>query len=320
MFALATAPEGGRRAGPALGTAFLMAAFLYLAPPLFLLGPLLLLLLFSRPRAVREWFWIVVAGGAAALAIGVAVRAPTADSGLIAAAGVFVSVAFVVTTIVFRRGSPVTRALISVVAATGALLIWGTRLGLEMATLDAQVETGLRTTVPLVLGDAPASQVNAALSAIPLFVRLVPGVVAFQALVGLGLAWRWYQRIAGAPFPPSPSRFADFRFNDHLVWGAILNLALVFVPLGAGLDRVVDCALILWIGLYATRGLAVTAAATASWSVPGRLVIVVLAFLALPVAFGTLVTLGLGDIWLDFRRRVAPSLPGGTDANGSDSP
>jgi hypothetical protein len=189
-----------------------------------------------------------------------------------------------------------------------------------MTELDSQIEAGLRTTVPLMLGDAPASQVNAALSAIPLFVRLVPGFVAFQALVGLGLAWRWYQRIARSPLPPPASRFLEFRFNDHLVWGAILNLALAFVPLGAGVDRMVDCALVVWIGLYATRGLAVTATTTARWSVPGRLVIVALSFLALPLAFGTLVMLGLGDMWLDFRRRVPPSSLGGTDANGSDSP
>jgi hypothetical protein len=207
---------------------------------------------------------------------------------------------------------------VSVVTATAALAIWGSRLGLEMSSLDAQVEAGLRTTVPLMLGDAPASQVNAALAAIPLFVHLVPGVVAFQALVGMGLAWRWYQRIAVAPLAPEPTRFTEFRFNDHLVWGAILNLALVFVPLGSVIDRVADCALVVWVGLYATRGLAVASAAMAAWSVPGRLVIAVLAFLALPVAFGTLVTIGLGDIWLDFRRR-ASSRSGGSNADGSHS-
>jgi hypothetical protein len=304
--------------GPAFGTAFVMAAFLYLAPPLFLLGPLALLLILSRPRAIREWFWIVVSVGAAAVAIGVSVRTPTADSTLIAAAGVFVSVSFVIASIGLRSSSPVTRGLVSVVTATAALAIWGSRLGLEMSSLDAQVEAGLRTTVPLMLGDAPASQVNAALAAIPLFVHLVPGVVAFQALVGMGLAWRWYQRIAVAPLAPEPTRFTEFRFNDHLVWGAILNLALVFVPLGSVIDRVADCALVVWVGLYATRGLAVASAAMAAWSVPGRLVIAVLAFLALPVAFGTLVTIGLGDIWLDFRRR-ASSRSGGSNADGSHS-
>jgi hypothetical protein len=188
-----------------------------------------------------------------------------------------------------------------------------------MTELDAQIEAGLRTSVPLMLGDAPAGQVSAALSAIPLFVRLVPGLVALQALVGLGLAWRWYHRIAATPLPPPAARFREFRFNDHFVWGAILNLGLVFAPLGAGIDRIVDCTLVVWVGLYAARGLAVTAAATASWSVPGRLLIVAISLLALPIAFGSLVTVGLGDIWLDFRRRVAPS-SGGSNADGSHTP
>jgi hypothetical protein len=296
-----------------------MAAFLYLAPPLFLLGPLLLLLLFSRPRAFREWFWIVIAGGASAAALGVTVRSPTAAGSVIAAAALFVSVAFLVCTVALRGRSPVTRGLLSVLIAAIAVVGWGARLGLAMAELDGQMEASLRTAVPLMLGNAPASQVNAALATIPLFVRLVPGFVALQALVGMGLAWRWYHRIARDPFPPPVGRFREFRFNDHLVWGAIFNLTLVFVPLGAGLDRLIDCALVVWVGLYATRGLAVVTAGTASWSVPGRLIVVALSLLASPVAFGTLVTVGLADIWLDFRRRRPPSPSGGTDANRSHS-
>jgi len=60
--------------------------------------------------------------------------------------------------------------------------------------------------------------------------------------------------------------------------------------------------------------LAVTAAATAGWSVPGRLLIIAISLLALPIAFGSLVTVGLGDIWLDFRRRVPPP-SGGRNAD-----
>ncbi len=315
MFAVAAPPSEGRRPAPPFGTALLMAAFLYLAPPLFLVGPLLLLLLFSRPRVVREWFWIGVAGVASAAVVGVTVRNPTADGNVIAAAGGFLSVSFLVATFAIPGGSPVTRGLISVAASTTAVLVWGSQLGFAMTELDDQVAAGLRATVPQMLADAPATQVNAVLSAIPVFVRLVPGLVALQALVGLGLAWRWYQRIVRQPLPPPPSGFTDFRFNDHLVWGAILNLALAFVPIGEAIGRIVDCALVVWVGLYATRGLAVAAATTARWSLPGRLVLVALSFLALPVAFGSLVAIGLGDIWIDFRRRASPSSLGGTDAN-----
>ncbi len=146
--------------------------------------------------------------------------------------------------------------------------------------------------------------------------RLFPGMVALQALLGLGLAWRWYHRIATSPLPPPPAPFRVFRFDDHLIWGAIFTLALALVPLGEPAGRIAENLLVVWVGLYGVRGLAVAQHASRNWPLPGKLLMFAFAFLALPVALGTLVTLGLADTWLDFRNRPVPD---GGNTDGSHS-
>ena len=54
------APTLGRRAG--FGATAVLAAFLLLAPPLYLLGPFALLTLLSRPRSAREILFLALAG------------------------------------------------------------------------------------------------------------------------------------------------------------------------------------------------------------------------------------------------------------------
>ena len=88
------------------------------------------------------------------------------------------------------------------------------------------------------------------------------------------------------------------------------------VPLGEPTARIAHNLLVVWVGLYAVRGLAVAQNASRSWPFPGKLLMFAFAFLALPIAFGTLVTLGLADTWLDFRNRPVPD---GGSANGSHS-
>lgn len=317
----AAPPAVGRRlAGPPVATAIFIAAYLIAAPPLFLLGPLALLLLFSRPKTPREWFWIAVTAAGAGYVIADVVSHPTTDNLIITALALFLTAAFLICCHAFPTWSPVARALGSLAIAATALIAWGTKAGLSMTEIDSQVETALRAMVPQVLGPGtPAAQVNAAVAAIPIMIQLAPGLIAFQALVGLGLAWRWHHRIATNPLPPPSGPFTLFRFGDQLIWGAIFTLGLVLLPLGPAANRLAQVALVVWTGLYATRGLAVTAAATARWSILGRLLVTGLAFLAMPVAIGTLITLGLADVWIDFRRRAAGPPFGEEDSHGSNS-
>ena len=109
-----------------------------------------------------------------------------------------------------------------------------------------------------------------------------------------------------------PARFRDFRFNDQLVWGAIFTLGLVLAPLPPAGKVVGLNLLIVWAGLYSTRGLAIVAAITAGTAPLLKLFAVVLALLLAPVALGSCVALGLADTWLNVRGRLQPSVPGGT--------
>jgi len=148
-------------------------------------------------------------------------------------------------------------------------------------------------------------------------VGLAPSLLLLQSLTALALAWATYHRIArtriGVPLGP----LKDFRFNDQLVWGLILGLAIVFVPALDFLDTAGRNLLVFFGALYAIRGFGVL-----SWFLaPGALAIMLVvgfAMLWLPVltpvavlgfmllalaAFG----LGLGDTWADWRRRARPT-------------
>ena len=146
---------------------------------------------------------------------------------------------------------------------------------------------------------------------------LFPAMLLLESLVALALAWTTYHRLSRTRLGAPLGQLKDFRFNDQLVWGLIVGLAIVFVPTlgflgGAGRN------LLLFFGaLYAVRGLGVL-----SWfTAPGALAITLLvgfAMLFWPVlstvavlgfmllaltAFG----LGLGDTWADWRRRARPT-------------
>jgi hypothetical protein len=147
--------------------------------------------------------------------------------------------------------------------------------------------------------------------------ELFPAMLLLESLVALALGWTTYHRLSRTRLGAPLGQLKDFRFNDQLVWGLIVGLAIVFVPTlgflgGAGRN------LLLFFGaLYAVRGLGVL-----SWfTAPGALAITLLvgfAMLFWPVlnavavlgfmllaltAFG----LGLGDTWADWRRRARPT-------------
>ena len=145
----------------------------------------------------------------------------------------------------------------------------------------------------------------------PRLARLMPGLLALQALAGTALASWWHHRVASSPLGPPPAAFREFRFNDHLIWGAIFGLGLLLVPLPTEGRAAAANFLIVWVGLYAARGVAIVA--TVLGAAPGSLKLLAagLAILLAPVALGAAVTLGLADTWLDIRGRLRPPVPGG---------
>jgi O-antigen ligase len=125
------------------------------------------------------------------------------------------------------------------------------------------------------------------------------------------LAWAWHHRISRRPFGSPPSPFREFRFNDHLVWGAIFTLGLLLVSVPAPVPAIAANLMVLWVGLYAVRGLAVLAALLAQAPMAFKAFAAVFAVLLVPVTVGACLAIGLADTWLDIRRRMTPPAPGG---------
>jgi len=95
---------------------------------------------------------------------------------------------------------------------------------------------------------------EAALAAAPALAKLFPGLTALQGLLGVALAWAWYHRVASRPVGAPPRPLREFRFNDHLIWGAIFTLGAMLLPLEEPWNRVIVNLLVVWMGIYAMRG------------------------------------------------------------------
>ena len=132
---------------------------------------------------------------------------------------------------------------------------------------------------------------------------LAPAMLALESLAALALAWALYHRMSRVRIGPPLAALKQFRFNDQLIWGVILGVTLLVLPT---LERwhAAGANLTLFFGtLYAIRGLGVLS----FFLSPGWLAGVTLTLLAPMLwpfyAVGAL-GLGLGDTWLDWRRRT----------------
>ena len=114
------------------------------------------------------------------------------------------------------------------------------------------------------------------------------------------------ERIARHPPAPAPVPLSGFRFNDHLVWGAVASFGAVLLPLGRVPTTIVLNLLVVWAGLYLARGVAVFAALVVRWPRGLRIALVIGGALLLPYAAGTALLMGLADTWFDFRRGLLP--------------
>ncbi|HEV8150302.1 MAG TPA: DUF2232 domain-containing protein [Gemmatimonadales bacterium] len=312
---LRAASQPGRRG--TWGAVAVLAGFLLLAPPLFVLAPFVLLTLASRPRTLRELLWL----GAALVGTGVVLQGSSGlalelirDSALVLAA-VFLLVSM-------RGGSVLARGLLAVLLTAVAIGIWEASRGVSWPELQSAFTTLLQDSYRALLAPATAggkppnpelkSFLQPFIDAAPDFARALPGLLALEGLAGLALASLWHHRLAARPLGRAPAPFRRFRFNDHLIWGAIFTLALLLAPLPAPWKAVAVNLLVLGVGLYATRGLAVVAAVLAPAPGPPKLLAGILAILLFPVALGLCLALGLADTWLDIRGRLAPPAPGGS--------
>ncbi|MFL5575020.1 MAG: DUF2232 domain-containing protein [Gemmatimonadaceae bacterium] len=135
---------------------------------------------------------------------------------------------------------------------------------------------------------------------------IAPAMLALESLAALALAWGLYHRMSRVRIGPPLAPLRQFRFNDQLIWGVIVGVTLLVLPT---LDRWqgVGMNLTLFFGtLYALRGLGVLSFFVA----PGWLATVILTVLApfmWPFYAVGAIGLGLGDTWLDWRRRPRSS-------------
>ncbi|HEY3746648.1 MAG TPA: DUF2232 domain-containing protein [Gemmatimonadaceae bacterium] len=133
---------------------------------------------------------------------------------------------------------------------------------------------------------------------------LLPALLAVESLAALALAWGLYQRLTPVKIGPQLSPLTEFRFNDQLIWGAAVGATLCLPAFADG--RTVGLNLLIFFGtLYLIRGLGVLA-----WIARGRYAVIIILSLIPQVCImlGVLALgLGLGDTWLDIRRRARAS-------------
>jgi hypothetical protein len=147
---------------------------------------------------------------------------------------------------------------------------------------------------------------EAAMRAVPdSTATLLPALLALQSLAALALGWGIFQRISPVSIGPPLSPLTEFRFNDQLVWGVAVGATLCLLPAFAE-GRSAGLNLLVFFGaLYLIRGLGVLA-----WIARGRYAVIVILSLIPQVCImlGVLaLALGLGDTWLDLRRRARAS-------------
>jgi len=150
--------------------------------------------------------------------------------------------------------------------------------------------------------DEVAERSEAQLRAVPEHAaNLMPALLALESLAALAIAWALYHKLSPVPVGPLLGPLKEFRFNDQLVWGLAVGATLCLPSFGDG--RTAGLNLLLFFGaLYLMRGLGVMA-----WMSRGKIlviVVVLMALLAPPILGALAIGLGLGDTWLDWRRRV----------------
>ncbi len=133
-------------------------------------------------------------------------------------------------------------------------------------------------------------------------VPLIPALLALESLAALGLAWGVYHRLSPVSIGPPLGPLTEFRFNDQIIWALAVGLTLTLLPAFSE-GRKAGFNLLLFFGaLYAVRGLGVLA-----WISKGRYIFIIVLSLIPQGMFllGVLaLALGLGDTWLDLRRRA----------------
>jgi hypothetical protein len=287
-----------------------VALFAYvLWAPLPLVALALGTLLFAaRPR--RWWEWVLAAATVSASVAWLLLPSTLALDQVLRAWVLLGAMAFTGAALLLegpfirRAGWAVGATILGVVA-----LAWATGTGWERLHWEAMRSATRGAT--LLAAQSPSFY--AALEPTVRFVAdTFPAVFVLQALTGWALAWQWHCRIASTPLGAPLARLRDFSFSDHWVWGVIVSVALLVIRAAPALKMLAANVLTVLGGLYALRGLGIVVALAAAAGVsPGALAAggIIAAALIIPLLLiiPALWTVGVGDTWFQFRRRVRPA-------------
>jgi hypothetical protein len=260
-----------------------------------------------------RWFW-----HALVLGLGLAVLVARGDVFGTVARGwaLLLAGAFVATLVVMPRAAFLARALAATGVAAAIASLWLMVLGGQGA-VDEMVAQRFHSVALLATGALAEQGMDAGwarelgrllMSGAELQGYLFPGLLGLESLAALALAWWLFVRSR----PKGEGRWSqlrplrEFRFSDQLVWVMIAGLALVALPVGELAQRSGANTLTFMAGLYAVRGVGVfTFVAGASSSRAVTLFVAAMAVVLFPFLIPlTLVLVGLGDTWLDVRRRI----------------
>ena len=151
-----------------------------------------------------------------------------------------------------------------------------------------------------------ARQNEQVLAALPrLALPAFPALLALESLLALALAWTLYHRFSRARIGEPLTRLREFRFNDQLVWGLIVAVAVLIIPRLSALEGAGINLFVFFGALFALRG-----AGVMLWFMPGGFgtaVIVAVTIFAPPLLTALSLSLGLGDTWADWRRLSRPA-------------
>lgn len=195
-------------------------------------------------------------------------------------------------------GAAAVAALILGVGSGWSALDWG--LGERLRSGIATAMTALRT----VQGEALSPAVVGAIyQTAELQAQVFPAMLGLASLAALGVAWWIYVRLGfGSDRGLGPLR--EFRFNDHLVWLFIAGLLLLVGSGGGGAARIGSNTVVFMGALYALRGGAVVMFLGGGFSALGALLLALGLVFVAPVMLAGAMVIGLGDTWLDIRRRI----------------
>ncbi|MBI4520380.1 MAG: DUF2232 domain-containing protein [Gemmatimonadetes bacterium] len=300
---MAESRGGWRRAAALLAVSFLLSVA---TPTLLVAIPFALLALAVPPRRAST---VGLAVGALVVIAGVGSQ--TSEWYMERGWALLLGGWFLALTLRWPASAFVTRALGAVAGSLAVALMLFLQGGGAWVAVDSLVWSRLSAASASALqamralqggGELPNALVTAVERATDIQRTLFPSLLALASLAALGAAWWAYVRLARQT-DQGLSPLPEFRFSDQLIWVLLLGVVLLIIPLNDGWQRAGTNAVVFMGALYALRGAAVVLFLSGGLSVLGTLAVAAALLFLAPVLLGGALVVGLGDTWLDLRRR-----------------